>query len=60
MPPIRLGRAYKFIEPDAAEQSVTEAVNNTLKAIAASLLMEQGLTLSSILFQTPDSGPKVV
>lgn len=28
-------------EPDAAEQAVTEAVNDTLKAIAASLLMEQ-------------------
>lgn len=30
-------------EPDASEQAVTEAVNNTLKAIAASLLMEQVL-----------------
>lgn len=30
-------------EPDAAEQAVTEAVNDTLKAIAASLLMEQVL-----------------
>ena len=30
-------------EPDASEQSVTEAVNDTLKAIAASLLMEQVL-----------------
>ncbi len=30
-------------EPDAAETSVTEAVNDTLKAIAASLLMEQVL-----------------
>jgi superfamily II DNA or RNA helicase len=28
-------------EPDASEQAVTEAVNDTLKAIAASLLMEQ-------------------
>ncbi len=30
-------------EPDAAEQKVVEAVNDTLKAIAASLLMEQVL-----------------
>jgi superfamily II DNA or RNA helicase len=30
-------------EPDASEQSVVEAVNDTLKAIAASLLMEQVL-----------------
>jgi len=30
-------------EPDAAESTVTEAVNDTLKAIAASLLMEQVL-----------------
>ena len=30
-------------EPDASEQIVTEAVNDTLKAIAASLLMEQVL-----------------
>lgn len=30
-------------EPDATEQVVTEAVNDTLKAIAASLLMEQVL-----------------
>lgn len=30
-------------EPDAAEESVVDAVNDTLKAIAASLLMEQVL-----------------
>ena len=30
-------------EPDASEDTVTEAVNDTLKAIAASLLMEQVL-----------------
>jgi hypothetical protein len=30
-------------EPDATKQTVTEAVNDTLKAIAASLLMEQVL-----------------
>lgn len=31
-------------EPDASEETVTEAINDTLKAIAASLLMEQVLT----------------
>lgn len=31
-------------EPDATESAVTEAVNDTLKAIAASLLMEQVLS----------------
>ena len=31
-------------EPDASEESVTNAVNDTLKAISASLLMEQVLT----------------
>ncbi|MEQ8447681.1 MAG: pseudomurein-binding repeat-containing protein [Pelagibacterium sp.] len=31
-------------EPDATSETVTEAVNDTLKAIAASLLMEQVLT----------------
>jgi len=31
-------------EPDATEEKVTDAVNDTLKAIAASLLMEQVLT----------------
>ena len=31
-------------EPDASEDTVTDAVNDTLKAIAASLLMEQVLT----------------
>jgi len=31
-------------EPDASDAAVTEAVNDTLKAIAASLLMEQVLT----------------
>ena len=30
-------------EPDASEDAVTEAINDTLKAIAASLLMEQVL-----------------
>lgn len=31
-------------EPDASQEDITEAINNTLKAIAASLLMEQVLT----------------
>ena len=31
-------------EPDASEEAITEAVNDTIKAIAASLLMEQVLT----------------
>lgn len=34
-------------EPDASEEAVTEAVNDTLKAIAASLLMEQVLRRAS-------------
>lgn len=45
-------------EPDASEQLVTEAVNDTLKAIAASLLMEQVLA-PRFEFKTknPQSGP---
>jgi Leucine-rich repeat (LRR) protein len=35
--------ANLIAEPDASEDAVTEAVNDTLKAIAASLLMEQVL-----------------
>ena len=45
-------------EPDASEQAVAEAVNDTLKAIAASLLMEQ--VLAPRFNFTPkmqDSGP---
>ena len=45
-------------EPDASEDAVTEAVNDTLKAIAASLLMEQ--VLAPRFEFTPkraDSGP---
>ncbi|EAQ99174.1 DEAD/DEAH box helicase [Congregibacter litoralis] len=45
-------------EPDASESAVTEAVNDTLKAIAASLLMEQ--VLAPRFNFTPkhaDSGP---
>lgn len=46
-------------EPDASEQAVTEAVNDTLKAIAASLLMEQVLAPRfTFIPKTPDSGPQ--
>jgi superfamily II DNA or RNA helicase len=45
-------------EPDAAEETVVEAVNDTLKAIAASLLMEQVLAPRFVFTpKTPDSGP---
>jgi hypothetical protein len=45
-------------EPDAAEETVTEAVNDTLKAIAASLLMEQVLAPRfNFSPKKPDSGP---
>ncbi|KRB18261.1 DEAD/DEAH box helicase [Mesorhizobium sp. Root695] len=45
-------------EPDASEQAVSEAVNDTLKAIAASLLMEQVLAPRfSFTPKTPTSGP---
>jgi len=45
-------------EPDAAEDAVTEAVNDTLKAIAASLLMEQVLAPRfNFTPKTPQSGP---
>ncbi|MFB9151670.1 pseudomurein-binding repeat-containing protein [Roseovarius ramblicola] len=45
-------------EPDAAEEAVTEAVNDTLKAIAASLLMEQVLAPRfNFTPKKPDSGP---
>lgn len=45
-------------EPDASEGIVTEAVNDTLKAIAASLLMEQVLAPSfKFTPKSPDSGP---
>ena len=45
-------------EPDAAEAAVTEAVNDTLKAIAASLLMEQVLAPRfEFKPKNPDSGP---
>lgn len=45
-------------EPDATEESVTEAVNDTLKAIAASLLMEQVLAPRfEFKPKNTDSGP---
>lgn len=45
-------------EPDAAAELVTEAVNDTLKAIAASLLMEQVLAPRfNFAPKNPDSGP---
>jgi len=45
-------------EPDASEAAVTEAVNDTLKAIAASLLMEQVLAPRfNFAPKNPQSGP---
>ncbi|NOX94629.1 MAG: DEAD/DEAH box helicase [Alphaproteobacteria bacterium] len=45
-------------EPDASKEAVTEAVNDTLKAIAASLLMEQVLAPRfNFTPKTPQSGP---
>ena len=45
-------------EPDASEEAVTEAVNDTLKAIAASLLMEQVLAPRfNFTAKTDSSGP---
>ncbi len=44
--------------PDAADEAVTEAVNDTLKAIAASLLMEQVLAPRfEFKPKNPNSGP---
>jgi len=46
-------------EPDASEQMVAEAVNDTLKAIAASLLMEQVLAPRfNFRPKNADSGPE--
>ena len=46
-------------EPDASEEAVTEAVNDTLKAIAASLLMEQVLAPRfNFKPKKPDNGPE--
>jgi hypothetical protein len=45
-------------EPDASEEAVTEAVNDTLKAIAASLLMEQVLAPRfEFKPKNPNTGP---
>lgn len=44
-------------EPDASEDLVADAINDTLKAIAASLLMEQVLT-PRFEFAAKNSGPK--
>ncbi|MBB5051001.1 hypothetical protein HNQ36_000955 [Afipia massiliensis] len=45
-------------EPDASEEAVTEAINDTLKAIAASLLMEQVLAPRfNFTPKNPQSGP---
>ena len=46
-------------EPDASEETVVEAVNDTLKAIAASLLMEQVLAPRfEFTPKSADSGPE--
>jgi len=46
-------------EPDASEEAVAEAVNDTLKAIAASLLMEQVLAPRfEFRPKSPDSKPQ--
>src|SRR5690606_30013976 len=45
-------------EPDASEEAVTDAVNDTLKAISASLLMEQVLAPRfNFTPKNPESGP---
>ncbi|MCV6545668.1 MAG: DEAD/DEAH box helicase family protein [Cohaesibacter sp.] len=45
-------------EPDASEEAVTDAINDTLKAIAASLLMEQVLAPKfNFTPKTETSGP---
>ena len=47
-----------IVEPDASEDAVAEAVNDTLKAIAASLLMEQVLAPRfNFTPKTPESRP---
>lgn len=46
-------------EPDASEEAVTDAINDTLKAISASLLMEQVLTPKfNFTPKNPNSGPQ--
>src|SRR5216683_531551 len=50
--------ANLIAEPDASAEAVTEAVNDTLKAIAASLLMEQVLAPRfEFKPKKPNSGP---
>jgi superfamily II DNA or RNA helicase len=45
-------------EPDASEEAVVDAVNDTLKAIAASLLMEQVLAPKfNFTIKKPNTGP---
>lgn len=45
-------------EPDASEETVVDAINDTLKAIAASLLMEQVLAPKfNFTIKNPNSGP---
>ena len=47
-----------IVEPDASEETVSQAVNDTLKAIAASLLMEQVLAPRfDFKPKNPGSGP---
>lgn len=46
-------------EPDASEDAVTDAVNDTLKAIAASLLMEQVLAPRTVLSTGKNNQPLV-
>ncbi len=49
---------YLIAEPNASEEAVAEAVNDTLKAIAASLLMEQVLVpCVDFTSKAPESGP---
>jgi hypothetical protein len=55
---IRARFSNLIAEPDAIETTVTEAVNDTLKAIAASLLMEQVLAPRfEFRPKTPNNGP---
>jgi hypothetical protein len=54
----RAGFTNLIAEPDASEEAVTEAVNDTLKAIAASLLMEQVLAPRfEFKPKNPNTGP---
>lgn len=53
----RAGFTNLIAEPDATQEAVVEAINDTLKAIAASLLMEQVLA-PRFEFTPKDKGPK--